>query len=126
MRFTPQQLMRIRHFLVVLVAFATIQAGLPVLVMGRQTEGSQALMKVLPRFSAPDVPALSKDETETPPLAPGAPPPNDLPGSGIAQHPMLYIGEGYNKILLVNAGKAIVLMSSLQCFLLTYRKDFDE
>jgi DNA replication protein DnaC len=45
---------------------------------------------------------MSKEETETPPLAPAPPPPNDLPGNGIAQHPMLYIGDGYNKILLAN------------------------
>ncbi len=31
--------------------------------------------------------------------------PAGMPGNGIAQHPMLYIGEGYNKILLVNDGK---------------------
>jgi hypothetical protein len=30
-----------------------------------------------------------------------------LPGKGIAQHPMLYIGEGCNKIFLVNNGNVI-------------------
>jgi hypothetical protein len=105
MCFKPQQPLRSRLFLLVLVAFVAIQTGLPVLVMGGQTDGSQPLMKVLPRFSASDVPALSKEETGTPPLAPAAPPAKDLPGSGIAQHPMLYIGEGYNKVLLVNGGK---------------------
>jgi hypothetical protein len=65
------------------------------------------LMSQLGRFTAADVPVLSPAETEVPPLkwdqsiAPG------LPGNGMAQHPMLYIGEGYNKILLVNDGKII-------------------
>jgi hypothetical protein len=35
------------------------------------------------------------------------PVPPGLPGKGMAQHPMLYVGEGYNKILLVNKGKII-------------------
>ena len=30
-----------------------------------------------------------------------------LPGKGLAQHPMLYIGEGCNKMFLVNEGKVI-------------------
>jgi len=65
------------------------------------------LMKVLPRFTAPDVPAMGPGETEVPPLKPGNPTPTGLPGDGLAQHPMLYVGEGYNKILLVNNGKII-------------------
>jgi hypothetical protein len=65
------------------------------------------LMQVLPRFTAPDVPALGADETEVAPLEYQAPVPTGLPGRGIAQHPMLYIGEGYNKILLVNRGRIV-------------------
>ena len=34
-------------------------------------------------------------------------PPADLPGNGLAQHPMLYVGENYNKMFLVNDGKVI-------------------
>lgn len=30
-----------------------------------------------------------------------------LPGKGLAEHPMLYIGEGYNKMFLVNGGKVV-------------------
>jgi hypothetical protein len=97
--------LRSRLFFRVLVSCVMLQTGLAVLVMGRQPGNSQPLMKVLPRFSASDVPAMSKEEAETPPLALAPPPPNDLPGNGIAQHPMLYIGEGYNKILLANDGK---------------------
>src|SRR3982751_6259440 len=30
-----------------------------------------------------------------------------LPGNGVAQHPMLYAGEGYNVLLLIAGGKII-------------------
>jgi hypothetical protein len=65
------------------------------------------LMKVLPRFESTDVPAMSSEEVEPPNKDPGAPQPEGLPGKGLAQHPMLYIGEGYNKIFLVNQGKIV-------------------
>ena len=56
---------------------------------------------MLDRFIAADVPALGASEAEVKPLT-GKPQPEGLPGKGMAQHPMLYIGEGYNKIYLVN------------------------
>lgn len=59
----------------------------------------------LSRFSAPDVPAMSPEEAEVAPLTWDHDTPAGLPGKGMAQHPMLYVGEGYNKILLVNEGK---------------------
>src|SRR3954465_5589147 len=55
-------------------------------------------MDALKKFTASDVPALGPGETE---VAPGhwttnaSPVPANLPGKGMAQHPMLYIGEGY-------------------------------
>jgi len=67
-------------------------------------------MDALGKFSASDVPALGPAEAE---VAPGrwstnaAPAPAGLPGKGMAQHPMLYIGEGYNKMFVVNQGKVI-------------------
>lgn len=64
------------------------------------------LMAVLGRFTAPDVPALGPSEAAVKPLT-GKPQPPGLPGKGMAQHPMLYVGEGYNKILLVNDGRII-------------------
>ena len=65
------------------------------------------LMKVLPLFSAPNVPAMGPAEAEAPPIGNPKPPVTGLPGKGNAQHPMLYVGEAYNKILLVNNGKTI-------------------
>jgi hypothetical protein len=67
------------------------------------------LMKVLPLFTAPDVPAMGPAEIEVPPRKPESikPIPPGLPGKGLAQHPMLYIGEGYNKIFLIVHGKIV-------------------
>ncbi len=36
----------------------------------------------------------------------------DLPGKGLAQHPMLFAGEGYNTLFVVNNGKVIWTYSS--------------
>jgi hypothetical protein len=63
---------------------------------------------LLGQFTAPDVPAQGPGEAA--PIAHTWPvPPADptLPGNGIAQHPMLYTGEGYNTLVLVNGGKII-------------------
>ena len=66
-------------------------------------------MLVLDRFSAPDVPVLAPSETEVPvpKWRATALTRTDLPGKGLAQHPMLYIGEGYNKMFVVNGGKVV-------------------
>jgi hypothetical protein len=76
------------------------------------------LLKVLDQFTAPDVPALGPTEpgptTRTwwdPTTNPSSITPN-LPGRGIAQHPMLYAGEGYNTLFLVKDGKVIWTYSS--------------
>jgi hypothetical protein len=65
-------------------------------------------MDALARFTAADVPALGPAEAE---VAPGkwtnSPTPAGLPGKGLGQHPMLYIGEGYNKMFVINDGKII-------------------
>jgi hypothetical protein len=77
-------------------------------VGGVRGQGDSApLMKLLPMFTAADVPALGPAETEVAPRTWDQPIPAGLPGNGIAQHPMLYIGEGYNKMYLVNEGKVI-------------------
>jgi hypothetical protein len=65
------------------------------------------LMGLLDRFTAADVPAMSPAEIAVAPLKWDKTTPPGLPGNGMAQHPMLYIGEGYNKILLVDKGKII-------------------
>lgn len=67
------------------------------------------VMDVLPLFSAADVPALSPAEAVAPVgnWRTHAVNRSDLPGHGLAQHPMLYLGEGYNTLFLVNQGKVI-------------------
>lgn len=72
------------------------------------TSTATPCMAVLSRFTAPDVPAMGPGEAPVKPRkAPANPPPANLPGNGLAEHPMLYIGEGYNKMYLVNDGKVI-------------------
>jgi hypothetical protein len=73
-----------------------------------KSSSATPLMGVLDRFTAADVPAVGPDEAEAPAGKwTNAPTPPDLPGKGLAQHPMLYIGEGYNKMFLINEGKVI-------------------
>lgn len=65
------------------------------------------LLQVLDQFTSPDVPAMGPAEIaternwDTPTTAP------ERPGLGLAQHPMLYAGEGHNTLFLVNGGKVI-------------------
>jgi outer membrane protein assembly factor BamB len=65
-------------------------------------------MAQLARFTAPDVPAMGPAETESPAAKwTSVVTPAGLPGNGLAQHPMLYVGENYTKMFLVNDGKVI-------------------
>ena len=65
-------------------------------------------MVQLGRFTATNVPALGPAETESPPPKwTNAVTPAGLPGRGLAQHPMLYVGENYTKMFLVNDGKVL-------------------
>lgn len=66
------------------------------------------LMAVLERFVAPGVPVLGPSEAA--PIPRSWPEPASVaqgPGRGLAQHAMLYAGEGYNTIFLVNHGKVV-------------------
>ncbi len=64
-------------------------------------------MGVLGRFTGPDVPAMAPEEEFAPSGNPAATQPAGLPGRGIAQHPMLYVGENSNRMSLVNDGRVI-------------------
>jgi hypothetical protein len=72
------------------------------------------LLKLLPQFTAPNVPTSGPTEpgptTRSWPEPTAAP--TNLPGNGLAQHPMLYAGEGYNTIFLASDGKVIWTYSS--------------
>src|SRR5438309_1777337 len=75
---------------------------------------SAPLLSILDRFSAPDVPPRAASEVEGRPgrwtNAPAAP--AGLPGKGLAQHSMLYLGEGYNKLFVVQNGRVIWTFST--------------
>ncbi len=65
-------------------------------------------MAQLARFTAPDVPTLGPAEIESPGGKwTNADTPAGLPGNGLAQHPMLYVGENYTKMFLVSDGRVI-------------------
>jgi hypothetical protein len=89
-------------------AFIVNLALLSGCISARTPSSAPGLLPVLDRFTASDVPAMGASETATPPgrWKIGAVPLN-LPGHGLAEHPMLYIGEGYDKILLVRDGNVI-------------------
>ena len=70
---------------------------------------------VLNLFTAPGIPAAGPAEAPAP--ARNWPDPAsipELPGSGLARHPMLFAGEGYNMILVVNRGKVVWTWSAGQ------------
>jgi hypothetical protein len=64
------------------------------------------LLPLLDQFTAPDVPKKGPSEAD-PIVLTGTTTPDSFPGEGLAQHPMLYAGEGNNTIYLVNGGKVI-------------------
>jgi hypothetical protein len=69
---------------------------------------SSPLLKVLDQFTASDVPAMGPAEVATPRSwdTPTAPAP-ERPGHGLAEHAMLYAGEGHNTLFVVNGGKVV-------------------
>jgi hypothetical protein len=89
--------------------------GLAAALTGCHTAGAAAgsssatpCMAQLARFTAPDVPAFGPAEIESPTAKwTNAVTPAGLPGNGLAQHPMLYVGENYTKMFLVNDGRVI-------------------
>jgi hypothetical protein len=75
---------------------------------GSSSSSATPCMAQLARFTAPDVPAFGPAEIESPAGKwTKAAVPAGLPGNGLAEHPMLYVGENYTKMLLVNDGRVI-------------------
>lgn len=70
-----------------------------------QSSNARPLVKQLPRFTAADVPSMAPEELPERLLVAKHPARTGLPDKGASQRPMLYIGEGYNKIFLVNHNK---------------------
>ena len=64
-------------------------------------------MEQLARFTSASVPAMGPAETAVPARVWAKPIPAGLPGTGIAQHPMVLVGEGHNTIFVVDKGRII-------------------
>lgn len=74
---------------------------------GAQEMSATPCMDALHLFTASDVPAFGPHEVESPVNWKMTETPPNLPGRGLAQHPMLYVGENHDKMFLVNQGKVI-------------------
>jgi hypothetical protein len=81
-------------------------------VFGQSRPTQTPLLAILDQFTASDVPAFGPAEQEVPARKWEGTIPANLPGHGLAQHPMLYLGEGYNKMFLINQGKIIWTFST--------------
>jgi hypothetical protein len=86
---------------------AAILSGCHTPEAAKQSSATPCLA-VLDRFTSADVPAMSPAETMAPvgSWTNGLTPAN-LPGNGLARHSMLYVGENYNAMFLINNGKVI-------------------
>ena len=77
-------------------------------VKNTQKITAKPVMDILHLFTSKDVPDLGSSETKVEPFKPEVfSVPENLPGNGLAQHPMLYFGECYNILYLINKGKII-------------------
>ena len=73
-------------------------------------QNNTPLMDVLDLFVSPTVPTRGAEELEIDPprwQVGTTPTPESYPGNGLAEHPMLYIGENCNRMFLVRDGKII-------------------
>ena len=71
---------------------------------------STPLLDLLPRFTADNVPEVGLEEEEIDPpdwMVSETETDPRMPGGGLSRYPMLYIGEGCNKMFLVDKGKVI-------------------
>jgi len=99
--------MRFRFAVVCLLCCAGIYVGrLSAPALAADAPASP-MLAVLDQFIAPGVPGTGTSEGLP---SRNWPQPSSLPerpGHGLAEHPMLYAGEGYNTIFLVNHGKVV-------------------
>ena len=91
-----------------LAALVGLSSGASAQTEGRPTHaGNTWIDRVLPLYTVTRVPAVGPEELPVGDLKPWTARPGDLPEGGALQRPMLYIGEGYNRIYLVDHGKAV-------------------
>ena len=90
------------------VGLAAILAGCHMPGAAAGSSSATPCMARLGRFTAADVPAMGPAEMASPAGKwTNVVTPTGLPGNGLAQHSMLYVGENYTKMFLVNNGKVI-------------------
>ena len=90
------------------VGLAAILAGCHMPGAAAGSSSTTPCVAMLDRFTAADVPAMGPAEIASPAGKwTNAVTPAGLPGNGLAQHAMLYVGENYTKMFLVNDGKVI-------------------
>lgn len=103
--------MKIKQFKL-LCAIASFCVCSPSCINNNKQNEPEVLTELLPLFTAPTVPENGSDED----LNIGGPfgwmaedkvTNPDWPGEGLNRYPMIYIGEGYNRICIVNEGKVI-------------------
>ena len=73
----------------------------------KKTSAATPCINVLNRFTASSVPAMAPEEEFASCGNADAIVPANLPGKGLSQHPMLYVGENCNKMYLIRDGKPI-------------------
>jgi outer membrane protein assembly factor BamB len=78
----------------------------------KETSTATPCMDALRLFTAADVPAFAPTETAASDKWKSNTARAGLPGKGLAQHPMLYVGENCNTMFLVNDGKVIWTFST--------------
>ena len=97
-----------RFNLCVLVALGGCVSS--ILTVAADAPAATPALDALSRFTAPDVPASGAAEQPVDPFKVTLKPdfnPATLPGKGLAQHPMLYVGESFNKMFVINDGNIL-------------------
>jgi hypothetical protein len=98
----------VQRFATGIVSASLLSACAPSAGNGPASLSSAASTRsVLEQFTAPGVPAVGPSEK---PVERSWPQPANVPtrpGHGLAEHPMLFAGEGHNEIYLVNDGRVV-------------------
>ena len=94
---------KFRSSLVLISALGMIAALTP----APKSSAATPCMDVLPLFTAANVPAFAPSEIVCSEKYTNGITRSGLPGKGLAQHPMLYVGENCNKMFLVKDGQVI-------------------
>ena len=98
---------KLRSSLTILSALGLIATMTGCHTPATKTSSSTPCMDVLPLFTAANVPAFAPSEIACSNKYTNGITRSDLPGNGLAQHPMLYVGENCNTMFLVKDGKVI-------------------